>query len=201
MKFKVGDRVRAINKVDGVDLIGRCGTVVSDNNGFFSVRIGVEFDESFPGGHACCGKGKLGHCRYGGESEFELISREQKIVITTDGRETLARLYEDNKVVKSATAKRNPKDTFDFKVGADLAYSRLMTEEPPKYFKGKAECIEDGKNPTITKGKIYDFSENGGCGKNDVGTKIVEYPCVSVDAINDRFEKLGSSIRFLEIKE
>lgn len=198
MKFKVGDRVRAIGEVDEVCLANRSGTVVeiSIAGGYFD--IGVEFDEPFVGGHDCYGKGKMGHCRYGDESEFELIRRcDLRIVITTDGKEALARLYEGNKVVKSAVAKCNPKDTFDFKVGADLAYSRLMTEEPPKYFKGKAVCIEDGKNSTLTKGKIYDFSENGGRGKNDVGTDIIAYPRTSLDDINDAFR----NVRFLEIKE
>lgn len=201
MKFKVGDRVRAINKVDGVDLIGKCGTVVSVKDGLLSVRLGVEFDEPFPDGHDGNGRGKRCYCRfgYGYVYDFELI-QNQKIVITTDGRETLARLYEGNKVIKSATAKCNPEDTFDFKVGADLAYSRLMTEEPPKYFKGKAVCIKSDSTG-LTKGKIYDFSKNNGCGESDSRMKIVKISCVSVDAINCRFESIGSSTRFLEIKE
>ena len=114
MKFKVGDRVRAINKVDGVDLIGKCGTVVIVKDGLLSVRLGVEFDEPFADGHDGNGRGKSGHCRFGYVYDFELI-QNQKIVITTDGRETLARLYEGNKVIKSATAKCSPDDVFDFK--------------------------------------------------------------------------------------
>lgn len=55
-------------------------------------------------------------------------NNNQKIVITTDGTETLARLYEGDKVVKKATAKRSPDDTFDFNVGAKLAFERLMNE-------------------------------------------------------------------------
>ena len=195
MKFKVGDRVRAINKVDGVDLIGKCGTVVGVKDGLLSVRLGVEFDEPFPDGHDGNGRGKRGHCRFGYVCDFELI-QNQKIVITADGRETLARLYEGNKVIKSATAKCNPEDTFDFKVGADLAFRRLMSEEPPKYFKGKAVCIKS-TIPSLIVGKIYDFSENNGCGKSE-RCRILHKPFQSVDEINRVF---GESCKFLEIKE
>lgn len=174
MKFKVGDRVRAIGKVDNQDLKGKCGTVIqTEHSTLKRWEIGVEFDEHI-GGHDCGGRGKIGYCRWGCMSEFEPISNtNQKIVITTDGKETLARLYENNKVVKKATAKCSPEDTFDFKKGADLAYERLMEEQ--KYFMGKAVCI---KAPTfrLTVGKIYDFSESNGCGKNDVGGAILDFP-------------------------
>lgn len=62
------------------------------------------------------------------EDAFEK-KRNQKIVITSDGIETLARLYEDGKVVKSATAKCSPEDEFDFSIGARLAFDRLLDEE------------------------------------------------------------------------
>ena len=193
MKFKVGDRVKVIksNFCTGADK-GLIGTVVGTD-----WNCVVKFDKAYEFTHSCDGICPERNGRFYGAASLELISREQKIVITTDGRETLAKLYEGNKVIKSATAKCNPEDTFDFKVGADLAFDRLMTEEPPKYFKGKAVCIEDDRDPTVTKGKIYDFSENGGCGKNDVGKKIVAFPRTSLNDINDAFRK----IRFLEIKE
>lgn len=61
------------------------------------------------------------------ENELSPVN-DQKIVITTDGMETLARLYEDNKVIKTATARCAPGDTFDFTTGAKLAFERLMGE-------------------------------------------------------------------------
>lgn len=61
------------------------------------------------------------------EDTFEK-NNTQKIVITTDGVETLARLYEGDKVVKKATAKCSPDDTFDFNVGAKIAFERLMND-------------------------------------------------------------------------
>lgn len=62
------------------------------------------------------------------EDTFEK-KHHQKIVITTDGAETLARLYDGDKVVKKAVAKCSPDDTFDFNVGAKLAFERLMNEQ------------------------------------------------------------------------
>ncbi len=198
MKLKVGDRVRAIGKVDGINLTGKCGRVVSVTDGLTHNCIGVEFDERFPIGHDCSGKGKIGYCRFGDECDFELI-QNQKIVITTDGKETLARLYEGNKVIKTAVAKCHPDDAFDFMVGAKYAFERLITpiEEEPKYFKGKAVCVKSNSR-NLTVGKIYDFSVNDGRGESNRGMKIVSIPCASVDDINKAF---NGRVEFLEIKE
>ena len=56
---------------------------------------------------------------------------QKKVVITTDGKTTLARLYEGKKVIKRAEAKCCPNDEFDFNVGAELAFGRLMGKEAP----------------------------------------------------------------------
>lgn len=51
---------------------------------------------------------------------------DKKIVITTDGKTTTAALYDVyGNAVKTAEAKCNPKDAFDFTVGAKLALERL----------------------------------------------------------------------------
>ena len=96
----------------------------------------------------------------------------QKIVITTDGKTTLARLFDGKTMVKRAEAKCSPSDTFDFGVGAELAVKRLMgakpdivnpiTEpikesEPVKLYCFKG--IDSGLH--LTKGKMYEFN---GCG-------------------------------------
>jgi hypothetical protein len=178
----------------------------------------------------------------------------KKIVITADEKETLARLFEGGKVVKSATAKCSPEDEFDFATGARLAFDRLLGEEKhtikwkvvyrharvgdyirlkginfsfnregdilkvaeahsvyvsvkssdhprntgmhdgylwhysgssyevvvpctaeEEYYKGKAVCIKENKGD-LTVGKVYDFSENDGLGRNDRGTNILNYP-------------------------
>ena len=91
------------------------------------------------------------------------LARENKIIITTDGTETLARLYGGNKVIKTATAKCSPDDEFDFETGATIAFERLFDKhekEEPKYFNGKVVCVYGELG--FTAGKIYEFV-NGQC--------------------------------------
>ena len=52
--------------------------------------------------------------------------QSQTIVIYPKGLETIALLKEGNKVIKQASAKCNPSDTYDFNIGAKLAFSRLV---------------------------------------------------------------------------
>lgn len=59
-----------------------------------------------------------------------LIPCKEKIIITTDGKTTTARLYEgDKSLIKTAEAKCSPSDTFNFETGAKLAFERLFAEE------------------------------------------------------------------------
>ena len=90
------------------------------------------------------------------------LACENKIVITTDGAETLARLYDGKKVVKTATAKCSPADKFSFETGAKIAFERLIdyAEKEPKYFNGKVVCVYEELGFTV--GKIYEFV-NGQC--------------------------------------
>lgn len=56
-------------------------------------------------------------------------TREEKVVITTDGYRTTARLYNGKNLLRTAEARRNPEDPFDFETGARLAFSRLFPAE------------------------------------------------------------------------
>lgn len=130
--FKIGDRVRVI-KTDDFAKVGMVGTIKTEDE--YSKVCGVEFDTEFKGGHSCRGLTRAGHGQWVDHECLELIKpKTEKIVITHDGKTTLARLYEDNKVVKSAEAKCSPDDEFDFPIGARLAFERLI-EEKPKFDK------------------------------------------------------------------
>lgn len=165
MKYKIGDKVRIINTKKGFEhrkeYIGQTVTVKRVNpNGertynepHYSVKENIPFIFF--------------------ESELASVPvNTQKIVITSDGTETLARLYDGNKVIKTATAKCSPADTFDFETGARIAFDRLIESpltkalkklrdavasvkvpkfevkvelkpyEPPKYYNGKVVCVE-----------------------------------------------------------
>lgn len=91
---------------------------------------------------------------------------DRKILITSDGTETLARLYDGKKVIKTATANRLPEDVFDFATGAKLAFARLIGEDKPEpekkpepkplYYNGKVVCVK-GYADYWTVGKVYEF--------------------------------------------
>lgn len=60
---------------------------------------------------------------------------ECKIVITTDGKTTTARLFDGKRLIRSAESKCHPDDAFDFEVGAKLAVDRIFEKQPkPKNF-------------------------------------------------------------------
>ena len=159
MKYKVGDKVRIVskwgkdcyqNKEGRMDKwLGKVMTVRRADSSIYRMvedrgdneMLGWFWPENCIAGLAC----------------------EKKIVITTDGAETLARLYEGNKVIKTATAKCSPDDKFSFETGAEIAFERLFDseeKEEPKYFNGKAVCVH--RELGFTAGKIYEFV-NGQC--------------------------------------
>lgn len=72
---------------------------------------------------------------------FDLITEGDKIVITTDGVTTTAKMYRGKEVIKKAEAKCAPGDKFDFEFGARLAMDRLV-EDTKKKEKIKKELID-----------------------------------------------------------
>lgn len=65
-------------------------------------------------------------------TSVRLVAPQNKIVITQTGSTTTARLYDGKTIVKSAEAKCSPTDTYDFAIGARLAFDRLMPASEPK---------------------------------------------------------------------
>lgn len=143
--FKIGDKVRVIKdywsaRKDEEGII----RALPKKNG--SSRAYVHcYSVEFPAwkknmGHTCGGTVPSGKGQWIEPECLELIksASAEKIVITHDGKTTLAKLYENDKVIKSAEAKCSFDDTFDFATGASLAFSRLIGEEkkePPKFDK------------------------------------------------------------------
>lgn len=184
MKFKVGDKVRVkewkdVLKECGIDKDHSSGAVyiiakaVADVCGLvFTV---TECDETMRY-YSISGLN-----RFGEKTELQLIEEllepvcDAKIVITTDGKETLARLYEDGKVRKSAKAECSPDDKFDFAVGAKIAFERLIKTAPAKIIIGKKyrvigcspsprHCFKFGEiiTPiTVNSGYFYGTAKSG----------------------------------------
>lgn len=166
-KVEVGDRV----KLDGVDM----GTVldVSKSPG----NVVVEMDDPALGTEVSQFPGRK--VWWLSEDRFTKVRAARKIIITHDGTTTLARMFEGNKAIKSAEAKCAPSDTFDFSIGAKLAFDRLMGREKSFYYSatwkavrekvlaGPAEkqepiklyCIKDfnGGSYRLTNGRTYEI--------------------------------------------
>lgn len=142
MKFKVGDKVRV---KEWKDVLKECGAENDHSTGaaytkYFLAKIildvcGLVFTvtecNKIRGCYSISGLDRFGH-----EIKTVLIEEllepfcDVRILITTNGKETLARLYEDGEVKKSAKAECSPDDTFDFSVGAKIAFERLIKPTP-----------------------------------------------------------------------
>jgi hypothetical protein len=102
---------------------------------------------------------------------FEPAKDLRTVVIHTDGETTTAILKDGKTVLKRATAKCSPEDTFDFGVGARLTFDRLMAEDKPipTYYNGKVICVDNCGNPgKYIIGKVYAIKDGQMCGENGV---------------------------------
>lgn len=154
MKYKVGDKVRIVSKWGKGCHPNPEGRMDKWLGKVMTIRTAegcykMQEDKAENHGVGWCW---TGNCIAG-------LACEKKIVITSNGDKTLARLYDGKKVVKTATAKCSPDDKFDFETGAKYAFGRLFgneeKEEEPKYFSGKAVCVKPYYRFTV--GKIYEF--------------------------------------------
>lgn len=186
--FKIGDKVRVIKEYGSAEK-GEEGIIraLPKKNGAssssFKKCYSVEFPDWMNGvdGHDCNGTVPSGNGQWISPECLELIksASAEKIVITHDGKTTLARLYEGNKVVKSAEAKCSPDDTFDFSTGASLAFERLIGKEPPKFDKsiltnGRFGYMEKHGWFVVVGDKI--IYENGGYDLIEKMTSSGKYP-------------------------
>lgn len=195
-KCEVGDRVTVVKGGvfdNGKIQNGMLGTVIEVREK--EERACVEFDCNIGGHGNSCGskRGKDGHCWWINYCRLlpEPIETK-KIVITSDGKETLVRLYEGNKVIEKAVAKCSPDDEYDFEKGAKIAFDRLMgreiktVAEPPKYYNGKVVCVErESPFYPFTFGKIYEFKD--GQTVNDNGFTVPTYRIKSLDEFKCKF--------------
>ena len=186
MKYKVGDKVRVRDDIevyreykmeDSKELAwinpemlkfkGEILTITEINQyGKYSVKEDNELwswtDEMFSG----------------------LAVSRPKIVITTDGKTTTAKMYKGKKLLKAAESSCSPEDTFDFAVGAKIAFDRLMKNVEMNI---KVICINDVPRSDFTKGKIYTVKNGFLYGNSErFGADILEEePFESIKQIND----------------
>lgn len=164
MKYKIGDKVRVrddlrleeVYKMDnGTDydsvvfemlkLKGKEATILTytDSNKYLISEDGGCWnwtDEMFSG----------------------LAVSRPKIVITTDGKTTTAKMYKGKKLLKAAESSCSPEDTFDFAIGAKLALERV-TEKEQKFKIGQFVRVINNDTNNFPIGQIVQiikFNEN-----------------------------------------
>lgn len=142
-KFKVGDVVVGTNKSDSRYAI------TTKKGGFVGKVTDVYSDECIEVKILKHNNPKtIGHIYDVNSHYFELEHESNKptnkceIHITVNGNITHAVLKENGTVTKRAEAKCSPEDIFDFKVGAQLAFERLLELDG-------TEPIEEKKEPFV----------------------------------------------------
>lgn len=192
-KIKVGDRIELISKIHFTHAcIGDKGRVVSTNSNIVGdTMYGVQMDVKRPFYHSCNGKVADGYGQYLWESCIKLIeetpTREFKLIITSKGDTTTAKLIHGKDVEKEATVSRYSKDEYSEKAAVEAVVDKIF-EKKVDWFNGKVVCVAysgDG----FTKGKIYECIE--GELTSDSGDKMGAYT----------IEKMKNSQLFLPIVE
>lgn len=195
-KYKVGDKVRVKTfnerpfywdwdgKMDR--LMGKVVTISKiDPTGF--IPFGVKTKDS---------AGFLG-LWWLKEQDFvpAVEQANEKIIIYREGSNVVAL---DKRDRKKAVAKCSPEDTFDFSVGARLAFERLLggdkKDETPKYYSGKTVCFYNHGAPGFTVGKVYVW-KGGKTVDDDGDERYSGYP------IRDLSDACGHIYGFIELKE
>lgn len=137
-KFKVGDQVRVL---DGSKIEGYAGTWVPDMQEYVgNVYTIAKIHPS--------GSYRLKDIPFVyDERGLERVGNPGKIVITTDGRITTAKLYRHGMPTLKAVATCSPEDTFDFATGAKLAFDRLIdaVNNPPFQVGDIVRVVNTGK--------------------------------------------------------
>lgn len=100
------------------------------------------------------GDGRLTHSSGHGDRnvvDFDQIefprSNFYRIVIYCDGTTTTATMTINGREIKTAIARRNPEDKFDWKKGADLAFDRLWNSQKKAEKKPEVREVKRWANP------------------------------------------------------
>lgn len=188
-KFKVGDRVEVISKEHNPDVsIGDKGTVLRED---FRVcddsNYAVQMDRKSPRYHSCLGLVPWGYGQnFWGEclkliedkpTHEEKPTREFKLIITSSGDTTTAKLIHGKDVAKEATVTRYSEDKYSEKAAVEAVVEKIFDEdekknEANKPYTGKAVWISNNEG-VYTKGKIYEFVD--GKVKHDLGFTVGGY--------------------------
>ena len=184
-KFKVGDRVRIVDRLLTACKVGDTGIIkyISSND---ILPYAVEFDRENPLFHSCRGDIKNNRGQWVGDGNIELIEPEFKLVIISKGDKTKAKLYRGESLEKEVEVNRFYKDEYSEKAAVETVVEKMFDEEEKEesednLFNGKAVAIDDesGSAFTITRGRVYEFIDGRFCDDNSHCTP--KYPYTNDD--------------------
>lgn len=172
-KFKVGDRVRIVNKKYTACKVGDIGTIKYIDSVSTLLKYIVEFDREGELFTSCNGRTKDNRGQWVSDYNIELIEPEFKLVIISKGDKTKAKLYRGESLEKEVEVNRYHKDEYSEKAAVEAVTKKIFGEGEKKeeLFNGKVVCLMDLTYiPKYTKGRVYEFV-NGNC-KDDCGNVI-----------------------------
>ena len=172
-KFKVGDRVRIVNKKYTHCKVGDIGTIKYIDSVSTLLKYIVEFDREDELFTSCNGRTKDNRGQWVSDYNIELIEPEFKLVIISKGDKTKAKLYRGESLEKEVEVNRYHKDEYSEKAAVEAVTKKIFGEGEKKeeLFNGKVVCLMDLTYiPKYTKRRVYEFV-NGNC-KDDCGNVI-----------------------------
>lgn len=210
-KYKVGDRVRVVNNGGTFAEKGECGTIVSTEIiGMFGYA--VRMDKAREIYHNCCGETENHYGQWLSDKNIELVysrasenaKREFKVIITSKGDTTTAKLMHGKEVAREVKVNRYYKDEYSEEAAIAAIMDKLFPlvlpkEQPKKYFTGRVVCIEDDalfsftSDPAFLKGNVYCINDGTIYGEGLLKIGNIE----SVESLN----KLCNRHKFIELKD
>lgn len=184
-KFKVGDRVRIVDKKDTNCKVGDIGTIKYVNSPapgiIFKYAVELDHDMEFAS-HSCSGHTKANRGQWVNDGNIELIEPEFKLVVISRGDKTKAKLYRGESLEKEVEVNRYHKDEYSEKAAVEAVTKKIFDEEEKEgsedsLFNGKAVAIDDESDSafTITRGRVYEFIDGRFYDDNSHYTPIYPY--------------------------
>ena len=209
-KYKVGDRVRVVNVESTLTEKGECGTIVfAEISGM--IGYGVRMDKARREYHTCNGRTDENHGQWLFDKNIELVysrvpknaEHEFKVIITSKGDTTTAKLMHGKEVAREVKVNRYYKDEYSEEAAIAAIMDKLFPlvlpkEQPKKYFTGRVVCIKNSSDsdrtlkPNFRVGYIYCINDGALGGERYVAFRNID----SVKHLN----KLCKFYKFIELK-
>lgn len=209
-KYKVGDRVRVVNNEGTFAEKGECGTIISTKTRSL-YDYAVRMDKAREAYHDCCGETKNHYGQWLSDKNIELVysrasenaKREFKVIITSKGDTTTAKLMHGKEVAREVKVNRYYKDEYSEEAAIAAIMDKLFPlvlpkEQPKKYFTGRVVCIEDDalfsftSDSAFLKGNVYCINDGTIYGEGLLKIGNIE----SVESLN----RLCNRHKFIELK-